>query len=109
MKPIVIAAASLALALAACTKAETQKSKADFNAEADKTAHDIKAGADDLGAKAKEAAHSPEAKKLGSDIKAGAKDVGHVAKEAIKGAAAGAKQGADEVKHKDAEHDSDKK
>ena len=86
-KPIMVAFASVAFALAACSKAEQQD-----------TTHDVKAAAQDVGQKAKEAANSPEVKKVGSEIKQAAGDAGTVLKHAAKGAAQGAKEGAAEVR-----------
>lgn len=85
-KSIMVAAASLALALSACSKAEQQD-----------TAGDVKAAAQDVGDKAKEAANSPEVKEIGAELKEAAGDAGKVIKETAKGAAQGAREGAAKV------------
>lgn len=97
-KTIVLATASLALALAGCSRAERQD-----------TTHDVQAAADRVGDEAKQAAQSPEVKKVGSEIKEAAGDVAKVAKETAKGAAQGAREGAAKVEAegKDASRDSD--
>ena len=85
-KTIMVAAATAALALSACSKAERQD-----------TAGDVKAAAQEVGDKAKEAANSPELKEVGSEIKDAAGDAGKVIKETAKGAANGAREGAAKV------------
>src|SRR4051812_21084487 len=90
MQKIILASvAGVALAVAGCTKQDAHQAGSD-----------VRAAADQVGDKAKEAANSPEVKKLGSEIKVAAKDAAHVTKEAAKGAAEGAKKGANEVETK---------
>lgn len=95
-KTIIVAAASVALALSACSKAERQDAVADVEAAADK-----------VGAEAKDAVNSPELKEVGAEIKEAAGDAGQVIKETAKGAAEGAREGAAKVEAegKDAAHD----
>ena len=88
-KLILASVLGLSLALAACSKAEQQKTDADVNDAAAKVKSDVQ-----------EAAHSPEAKKLGSEIKQAAGDAVQVTKEAAKGAAQGAREGAAKVEAK---------
>ena len=85
-KSMMVAVASLVLALAACSQAERQDA-----------AGDVKAAGAEVGAKAKEAANSPELKELGAEIKDAAGDAGKVIKETAKGAADGAREGAAKV------------
>lgn len=75
-------ALGLALAVAACTKAERQD-----------TANDVQAAADRIGDEAKDAANSPEVKKAGAELKDAAGDAVDVTKSALKGAAEGAREG----------------
>ena len=89
MKLIMAAIMGVTIALAGCTKADQAKTDAD-----------IKAAADTVADKAKEAAGSPEVKQVGSEIKEAAGDVGTVVKETAKGAVQGAKEGAREGKAK---------
>lgn len=90
-KLIMVSAASLVFALAACSKAEQ-----------DKTSQDVKDAAAKVKDDAHDAATSPEVQKVGTEAKEALKDAAHVTKEAAKGAAEGAKKGAAEVDHKDA-------
>ncbi|MBX3482108.1 cell surface protein [Phenylobacterium sp.] len=76
------AAVGLALALGACSKTERQD-----------TAADVKAAADRVGQKAKDAANSPEIKKAGAELKDAAGDAADATKSVLKGAAAGARDG----------------
>ena len=85
-KSFMVAFASLAFALAACSKAEQQDTTAD-----------VKAAAADVGDKAREAASSPAVKEVGSEIKEAAGDAGTVIKETARGAAQGAREGAAKV------------
>jgi hypothetical protein len=98
-KTIIVAAAGMALALSACSKAERQDTTADVQAAADK-----------VGDEAKDAANSPELKKMGAEIKDAAGDAGKVLKETAKGAAQGAREGAAKVEaeSKDETHDAKK-
>ena len=85
-KSIMVVLAGAALALGACSKAEQQD-----------TTHDVKAAANEVSARAKEAASSPEVKQVGSEIKQAAGQAGTVIKETAKGAAQGAREGAAKV------------
>ncbi|HEX7885881.1 MAG TPA: cell surface protein [Phenylobacterium sp.] len=95
-KSMLVVTAALALALSACSRAEQRD-----------TAGDVKAAAQEVGDKAKEAANSPEVKKMGAELKDAAGDAGKVIKETAKGAAEGAREGAAKVEaeSKDAAHD----
>lgn len=92
-KLILIAAASAALSLAACTKAE--QAKTDQNV--DQAASDVSRSAAEVGDKVSDAAHdvaqSPAVEKAGDSLKEAAHDTGTILKEAGKGAVSGAKEG----------------
>jgi protein involved in sex pheromone biosynthesis len=88
-KLIMVSAASLVFALAACSKSDQ-----------DKTSQDVNEAAAKVKADAKDVAQSPEVKKVGEEAKSALKDAAHVTKEAAKGAAAGARQGAADVENK---------
>ena len=72
----------LALALAACSKPEAQK-----------TGHDLKAAAVDVGDAAKDVAKAPAVKEAAADIKQGAQSLGDKAVDATNDAAHKVKEG----------------
>lgn len=104
-KLILVIAASAAISLSACTKAE--QARTDDNVDA--AAADVSASAKEVGGKVADAAHdvanSPAVERAGDSLKEAAKDTGTVLKEAGKGAVSGAHDGIAKVEGKDAERD----
>ena len=104
-KLILVVAASAALTLSACTKAEQART----DDKVDAAAADVSSSAKEAGGKVADAAHevanSPAVERAGESLKEAAKDTGTVLKEAGKGAVSGAREGIAKAEGKDADHD----